>query len=315
MRKLFYLSKQNTPLSSAEVLALANPKEHELVDNLLILDTDFKDFDRLAYTKRIYDLLFIAYKHDLEDKMKNFDWQSIYKKNFCIRAFDSEISEKDLAGFIWNKLKDPKVNLKKPETEIHLIKKGSKYFCCLLKGTLKDGFENRRAHLRPEMHPSSLHPRLARAVVNLTGIKKGKLLDPFCGTGGILIEAALVGLKPVGYDLDEKMLKRSEKNLKFFKIKDFVLEKKDACRLKEKFDYIVTDLPYGISTTTTGLKELYESFLKTLDKILKKKAVIIFPDFINSKKILNKTKLKLEDEFDYYLHKSLSKKILVLIKQ
>jgi tRNA (guanine10-N2)-dimethyltransferase len=314
MKKIFYLSKQNLELSKAEVLALTG-KKHEVFDNLLIIDTDFKDYERLAYTKRIYQFLFIAYKHDLEKKMEAFDWQSVYKNNFCIRVFDTDLNPAILAKYVWHKVKSPKVDLENPETEIHIIKKGSKFFCCLLEKTLKQPFEKRRAHLRPAMHPTSLHPRLARAIVNLTEIKKGEtLLEPFCGSGGILIEAGLIGCKAIGYDIDNQMLKMAEKNLKFYKIKNYKLEKRDSLKLKEKFDYIVTDLPYGLNSPSTGLKELYENFLKTLDKILDKKAVIIFPHFINFKKLLNHTKLKIENEFSFYIHKNLTRKIIVFKK-
>ena len=97
MKQVFLLSKQNLALSQQEVLSLTD-KEHELVDNLLIVDTDFDDYNRLAYTKRVYELLFIAYKNNLEEKMQNFDWQKIYKKDFAIRTFNSDLKEQDLAG-------------------------------------------------------------------------------------------------------------------------------------------------------------------------------------------------------------------------
>ena len=74
----------------------------------------------------------------------------------------------------------------------------------------------RKAHLRPELQPTSLHPRLARALINLTGIRKGILLEPFCGAGGILLEAGLMGIKTVGYDIDKIVLKKCKINLNFY---------------------------------------------------------------------------------------------------
>jgi len=311
-KQVFLLSKQNIELSKEEILSLTN-KEHELIDNLLIIDTDFKDYDRLAYTKRVYDLLFIAYKKNLEEKLENFNWQSIYKTNFCLRVFNSDLKEEELAGFIWNNIKNPKVNLKNPKTEIHIIKKGSKFLCCLLKEQIQNDFEKRKAHLRPELLPFSLHPRLARALVNLTGIqRKETLLDPFCGTAGILLEAGLIDITTLGYDIDKKILEKAKINLDHYKIKDYTLDVKDALQINKKFDYIIADLPYGLNTRKTNLKELYLKFLKNLEKILIKKAVIVFPNFVDHKKLLNKTKLKTIQEFDYYIHKSLTKKIVLL---
>lgn len=313
MKKVFLLSKQNISLAAAEVLALALPKDYELYENLLIMETDFNDFQRLAYTIRVYDLLFIAYKNNLLQKMTLFDWKKIYKDNFAVRTFNSDIQEKELAGYIWNSVKGPKVNLDNPGTEIHLIKKSSKFFCCLLKKKMDNDFESRKPHLKPALHPTSLHPKLARAIINLTGIKgKETLLDPFCGSGGILVEAGLIGCNVIGYDIDEKLLKKAEKNLNYYRIKNYKLEKQDALKIKRKFNYIVTDLPYGLNTPPTDLKSLYLNFLINLENILNRKAVVIFPDFIQHKKLINKTKLKIRQEFDYYIHKSLSKKIVII---
>ncbi len=179
---------------------------------------------------------------------------------------------------------------------------------------IKKNYQTRKPHLRPQLHPSSLNPKLAKALINLTGIKKGILLDPFCGSGGILIEAALMNLKPIGYDIDEVMLRRAIINLTHYKIKNFELKLKDATKLKNKFNYIVTDLPYGKNTKTKDLNKLYLSFLKNLKKILIKKSVIVFPDFINYKSLIKKSKLKIEKESSYYLHKSLTKKIVIIKK-
>ncbi len=312
MQQIFLLSKQNLELSKQEVLALTDKQEFMLIDNLLILNTNFKDYKRLAYTKEVYELLFISNPKNLITDIKNFNWQEIYKTNFCLRTHNSKIKESKLADLIWNNLKSPKVNLKKPKTEIHLFFIKNKVIATLAKFKNKQKFEKRKPHLRPELHPSSLDPRLARALINITGINKGILLDPFCGSGGILIEAGLMNLRPIGYDTDKIMLKRAEINLKHYKIKDYKLKQQDATKIKTKFNYIVTDLPYSKNTKKQDLTKLYLNFLKTLKKILKKKAVIGFPDFINHKSLIEKSKLKIEKEFTYYLHKSLTKKIIVL---
>ncbi len=311
--QIFLLSKQNIDLSKQEVLALTKKQDFMLIDNLLIINSNFKDYRRLAYTKEVYDLLFISNPKNLLTDMKNFNWQKIYKTNFCLRTHNAKgFREKTLAGYIWNKIKSPKVNLKSPITEIHLFFIKNKVIGALLKYKNKQEFEKRKPHLRPELHPSSLNPRLARALINITGIEKDKLLDPFCGSGGILIEAGLINLKPVGYDIDKIMLKRAEINLKHYKIKNYKLKQQDATKIKTKFDYIVTDLPYSRKTKKQDLTKLYLNFLKTLKKILKKKAVIGFPNFIDYNQLIEKSKLKIEKEITYYLHKSLTKKIIVL---
>ncbi len=64
----------------------------------------------------------------------------------------------------------------------------------------------------------SIPPRLARAMINLTGVKKGDVvLDPFCGFGTILQEALLLGLKPIGVDIDKRCVSATKKNLSWIK--------------------------------------------------------------------------------------------------
>lgn len=60
-----------------------------------------------------------------------------------------------------------------------------------------------------------LPPKLAQIMVNLAGLEKGRILDPFCGTGVILQEALLMGYDAYGTDLAEKMVHFSGENLRW----------------------------------------------------------------------------------------------------
>ena len=179
----------------------------------------------------------------------------------------------------------------------------------------KKEFLGRRAHLLPAGHPTSLHPKLARALVNLTGVEKdGVVLDPFCGAGGLLIEAGLIGCRAVGFDIDLVMLKRAKINLDYVRVKDYHLEQKDATTLSKHFDYVVTDLPYGKNSKLSekDLDVLYLRFFKVLKRTNVKRVVVGLPDFIDYSKLVKKAGLKIKKEFDWYLHKSLSKRIIVV---
>ena len=83
-----------------------------------------------------------------------------------------------------------------------------------------------------------LPPKLAQILINLCGkLPEGaRVLDPFCGTGVILQEAAIMGYVPYGTDLNERMVEYSKKNLswlfnernqKRFKILPDLIQKKD----------------------------------------------------------------------------------------
>ncbi|MBT3583005.1 methyltransferase domain-containing protein [Candidatus Woesearchaeota archaeon] len=170
---------------------------------------------------------------------------------------------------------------------------------------------------KPKQHPAMLKPKMARLLVNLTNAKK-QILDPFCGTGSILIEAGILGLKPIGSDIDSKMIEYSKINTKQFKVKS-ELKQLDATQLETNFkniEAIACDPPYGISSTLAGKKmqDLYPDFLTSANKILKKgsRLVMVRPHYL--KLGVNKDWKKL-GEFDWYMHKGLTRKILVLEKR
>lgn len=59
-----------------------------------------------------------------------------------------------------------------------------------------------------------LPPKLAQMMINLSAPRLGaRVLDPFCGTGVVLQEAALMGFKVYGTDLSDKMIDYSKINL------------------------------------------------------------------------------------------------------
>ena len=97
---------------------------------------------------------------------------------------------------------------------------------------------------KPYRTSSSLPSRLARALVNLVSPPAQTLLDPFCGTGSILLEAQCVGLQAYGVDLNPKMAGMSRRNLAHFGYPAQVA-RQNALEFTQPVDAIVTDLPYG----------------------------------------------------------------------
>ncbi|MFH1506705.1 MAG: DNA methyltransferase [archaeon] len=302
---LLELSKENLELSREEVEAIAKQKGQPL-QNFLVFKENFA-YERLGYTKRAFEVLFSCKEEELEATIKKYDFP--FKGSFAVEKIGkSSFALNQLADLVWKQFKNPKVDLKNPKNKIFFVFTG-KVFCCRLLWSNKENFEMRKSHKRPEPHPTSLHPRLARALVNLADSRE--ILDPFCGSGGILIEAGLLGLKTIGYDLDQIMLNRARINLDHYGIKKYKLEKKDATKIKGTVSAIVTDLPYGKNSKAGDLEKLYLDFLKNAEKMTKK-IIVVFPSFIDNKKLVMKTRWKIKKEFNHYLHKSLSKKILLL---
>ena len=102
----------------------------------------------------------------------------------------------------------------------------------------------RRHDVKPYRTSSSLSARMARALVNLVAPPAQTILDPFCGTGSILLEAAALGLHAFGRDHNLKMAGMSRRNLAHFGYSVSV-ELGSAQDCSRAADAIVTDLPYG----------------------------------------------------------------------
>ncbi|RME55419.1 methyltransferase domain-containing protein [Candidatus Woesearchaeota archaeon] len=312
MKLLFYLSGENLELAKEEVLALTHMKKYKQYGRVVLLNTKKFDFSRLAFTKKVLKLVFVSSEKELEKNVKRVNWQRNYKKDYCVRAHG--LDEKKLADLIWYKLKEPKVNLKNPKTLFEFFKVEKRVVCGQLIEVTGKGFKQRRPDLRPGFHPSSMVPKLARACVNLSSIKpKQKMYDPFCGTGGMMIEAGLIGCKVVGSDLSENMLKKAKLNLDHFNIKNYKLFKADATKTNVKCDAIVTDPPYGKASALfkTDRVELYENFLKNAYNFMKNgsKLVMVLPNTIKFKTPFKKIKT-----IDYYVHHSMTRRIYIMVK-
>lgn len=325
MKLLFLLVKDPLVIARAEVLALAGKplsaantgrppltgRSNSSNEELLVIDTSTRFIQRLAYTRAVYQLLFECEKDDLFFKTIKQNWNKVYEKDFAVRCDGNLPKEKELADLLGQKLKHPKVNLTNPTTTFAFFERNNKVYATKLIYENRENFNIRKNQFRPAPHPSSMDPRLARAMVNLSGIKSGTLIDPFCGSGGILIEAALMGLKAKGGDLDPDMIERSKKNLTYLNQKA-VLEVKDALTLKKQIKYIATDLPYGKNTKASDVKPLYEAFFSILKNHLSKTAVIGLPDFVNGEGLIKTAGLKIKGKFIERLHKSLEKHIFVV---
>jgi tRNA (guanine10-N2)-dimethyltransferase len=181
----------------------------------------------------------------------------------------------DCLGDIYTK--NRLVNLTSPEIELRAIVTEDFAYIGIKKATLDvSHFQKRRGHFRPFLLPITLHPKIARALVNLSGIKKQEtLLDPFCGTGGILLEAGLLGVHIIGSDIDKKVIDGCRKNLEFYHLKNFTLFCADIGDISKHIcsvDAIVTDFPYARATTTKGeqLSKLYDRAFMNISQILKK---------------------------------------------
>jgi len=149
--------------------------------------------------------------------------------------------------------------------------------------------------------------KLAKIMINLSEANKSAaILDPFCGTGTVLIEAMVAGHKKIiGSDNDAKAINQSSKNIHWVR-ENYELENIDVGLFISKaeevskeiklnsVDAIITEPYLGplqrgseskeqIKKIINELSELYLNSFKEWKKILKKNArvIMIFPIFKN----------------------------------
>ncbi len=341
MEILFILSGEHDTLPRAEITASLEALDTSYsikYDSRRILILEIPDEDgevidilgeRIAYTHEICEVLYNADIANLKDLTGNFNWGKTISNDFAVRVkkmdhdpnFNSQRMEIEIGGIIKNALGSKgKVNLENPDSFLRIIIVDDKIMVSkrLIK-RIKKHYNALKPHKRPFFYPGSMSPKLARGMNNLSRIKRGSIvLDPFCGTGGILIEAGIIGARVIGIDIDQKMVDGTKKNLHYCDIHNYEVFHGDARNIKlpYKVDAIITDPPYGISASTAGVEsqKIYEQSLLSMQDVLKKDGYICMatPHYLDIHEIVDHTKFKIIEQYDIRMHKSLTRVISVL---
>jgi len=341
-RLFFYLSGEHTTLTYAEVKAILQSegfsyRNVEVSPQLLCLEADkgclqhvvsrscftricgveifrckVKVGDILQHAKELFYNMYIEEGESFSVRIKKIN----KKSNISVNGL-----ERTIGNIIFKKTKNIKVKLTYPDkvffgviTENHFIF-GQKFTEISHKG-----FNSRMPSKRPFFHPSALSPKLARCMVNLARAKPGViLLDPFCGTGSILMEAKLIGCRALGSDVKPGMVRGSLRNLKYFNIPRIDLLTADARKLPFfRVDCITTDPPYSRSSSTFGLsvENLVSAFLSNVIDILPKGGFvsISFPTDLKVVDIGESVGYKCVENHFVREHKSLTREIAILKK-
>lgn len=142
------------------------------------------------------------------------------------------------------------------------------------------GLANRKPSRRPFFRSIALTPHLARLLINLSRVKENDvILDPFAGTGSILIEAGFMGIRGVGVDLDPELASGMKINVDHYGLINQIVIHADSLELLlNRFDSIATDPPYGRSASLhkVDVKQLYSRFLEFAKSFVKKGGFIVF---------------------------------------
>ncbi len=317
---LFELSGEHKTMCAAEAIKCmeAETDSFEIISQgpgyvVGSFDEKFLDpiADRISLTHRMGRYLG---SFDVDD-LSGFDDLTIPEGSFAVRGkrFEGmmkDIDSQDVIRKLGKSLsKNNDVNLKDPDQEVIVLMSDRLHVFLSERTVDRNILETRKVGERPFFSPISLHPRFARAVINLTGVKKGgTIIDPFCGTGGLVIEAAFMGMKPIASDFDPEMIAGTQENMDFYNLDLYDYDVLDISDIADRFgqvDAVACDPPYGRSTHTGGedIESIYRRAMASFEDILKPgcAAGVVLPHPITC------DTMTLENMFIQRVHGSLSR--------
>ncbi|RLG95523.1 hypothetical protein DRO37_01980 [Candidatus Bathyarchaeota archaeon] len=341
-RLFFLVSGENPTLPFAEIKAIleAEGYEYEVLSKLaqvLILKSDQRcigSVARRASLTRACGRLIAHCKasaREILNVIKNTQISSYISPNesFCVRIkrvrgsspeLDRLALERKIGKVILRSAEKVRVDLKRPKKTFLGVLSDGKFVFGLKEAEIRGGdFKRRGLPKTIYSHSAAMPPKLARCMINLARAKAGDIiLDPFCGTGSLLVEANLIGCRVVGLDVKHRMIEGSTVNLSAYNVVAEGLIVADARKppiSPDRIDRVVTDPPYGISTTTLGMKtsDLFKKFLMAIRDPLKDDGYICLaaPKSINVNRIAEELDFKHEESHFIYVHRRLTREIAV----
>ncbi|MDY6765772.1 MAG: methyltransferase domain-containing protein [Candidatus Nanohaloarchaea archaeon] len=314
MKYAALLSEEHPDLPRAELEAAlaADGVDAEITDqqhSLVLLDGDDVESvaDRLALT---FEISAVEHRFDPDTYQKLAAKDITAENPFAVRTVhvddtDAPDELEENVGRIIDGNSDVGVDLETPGElfRIYLVD-GEAVLCRLLAEVDRGRYEARQNQERPFSAPVTLHPRLARTLVNLARVPRdGTVLDPFCGTGGILIEAGLLGCDVYGSDVQEDMVAGARENLEAYgvaaDIQEAAFSDVDAV-FDQEFDAVVTDLPYGKASVSEDNPT--DAFVDAAPDLADRTVFVS-----DQEKVAG-----LEPSFELYVHRSLTRYVYVM---
>jgi 23S rRNA G2445 N2-methylase RlmL len=183
------------------------------------------------------------------EELKNVETFRVTSQRYGLHDFTS-IDLQKVAGEIFLEKYKKKVSLKNFDLNIRFDSIGNFGYVGiqLTKDSLYKRFK------KVFNHPAAIKATLAYGMIRLANVKKGEtFLDPMCGSGTIVMEAASLyrnRIKIFAGDINEEFVEKARENARVNGLEKFIEFKKiDATKLEEHFlsvDKIVTNPPYGV---------------------------------------------------------------------
>ena len=339
-RLFFILSGEHISLPAAEILAILDSEkistDHlESSYRLLKLESSPRALQHVSNRSLMYDKCgYILGECSADSKEIHrlvaglqLDTHIDGAKCYAVRSqrlggVEKEIKRTQLERSIGALLKD-----RAPKLRVQLDEPDLTFLCIIYEKSFLFGLteharpsgpiSRRRPRKRPVFHPSTMPPKIARCMVNLSRARPGEFFaDPFCGVGGIVIEATLIGCQVVAVDASTRMLRGVRRNVTHFGLQASGLITGDARSLPfHDLNSIATDPPYGRDSSTRGVKvnDLIREFLHGASVSMHRSAhlCISAPSEVQLTDYARDAGFKIKERHLARIHRSLTRQFVV----
>lgn len=334
----FFLSGEHRTLPYSELMALSEAernylKIHAKLDQVVIGECEEKFFEvlkrRAALVRYAGILLGIAETREGADSLRRLLKENSLLRNLPfshvsfrrVKRYGYNIKYADVINVIQEVLQGTARSPNAPLIDV-IVSEGVMVVGYRLYTRKVREFNARAPQRRPIYLPGTLTPLWSRLFVNLSRAgPRGLFYDPFCGVGGFLLEACVMGLKYVGSDISIRHAEGAVKNLTHYGCVPHVFVA-DACRTPvpaQKVSSIGTDPPYGRLTQVQcggGLQELMECFLNEAAEILSNGGYLAFAQRkdIDVEGMIDDAGLEVVERHLNWVHGALTRDIFVVRK-
>lgn len=285
MKYLFILGR-NIELSIEEIKSFLKRQENNILDlkkkkNALLIDTE-KDLEKNSIDK-LGGVIAIGEIINKEDELY---FGTSNKLNYVVWNFSDKTPE--IRDYLKKRFRDEKLKAtEKKLGRIISMQDGEKASTVSSKNIQEQYFVfddlfgritqfcdyeelEKRDMQKPVRRESlSISPRLSKIMINLSEVKKGKLLDAFCGIGVILFESLLQGIPVIGVDVDKKALDGAKSNLEWGKFKNYKLIKADSKRVEiSQCEVMVSEPDLGETLRKMPTKEKAQETLRKFNSLM-----------------------------------------------
>lgn len=215
-----------------------------------VLGGRVSEVQRSAYLR--FGASLLAYGRTLDDLVDRIRGLNLDAEAFRIEvhhlAGAGDSSARGVVVAVANGLHGVRPNLSTPKHRFVVLVRSDGFWFGELLTEAERAWKRHAA--RPWVLSCSLPSRLSRALVNLAAGPADILLNPCCGAGSILLDAASIGATGYGIDWNARMVEMSRTNLEYFGYAADV-RLADACRWSHQGEVVVADLPYDRNCRTT----------------------------------------------------------------